>query len=88
MAAYNSFIRRLWTIPHKGNDCNGELNTMKYVTVSRGYNNSVNNKILRKHNNNKFKPRSNIKAKKCSNYINVTQHIFSTTVLDTIGFIT
>ena len=67
MAAYNSFIHRLLTIP-LDDDFHDELNVIKYIAVANGYNSLTIDKLLRKHEKRMPKPR-----------INNTQKIFIST---------
>lgn len=49
MAAYNSFIHRLLTLPLHENDFSEELNTINYIAVANGYKSSTTDRLLRKH---------------------------------------
>ena len=64
MVAYNSFIHRLLTIPLDDNDFRDELNTIKYIVVANGYSSLTIDKLLKKHERNKFKPRTNNNVQK------------------------
>ena len=64
MAAYNSFIHRLLTIPLDDNDFRDELNVIKYIAVANGYSSLTIDKLLRKHEKRMLKPRINSNTQK------------------------
>lgn len=49
MAAYNSFIHRLLTIPLETNDFHEEINTIKYIAKANGYTCSMIDNLIKKH---------------------------------------
>ena len=51
MAAYNSFIHRLVTIPMEAIDFHRELNIIKYIATHNGYKSSLIDWLLIKHYN-------------------------------------
>ena len=55
MAAYNSFVHRLLTIPLSKNDYNEEVDTIKYIAAANGYKSSLIDKLINKHRKKKVK---------------------------------
>lgn len=55
MAAYNSFIHRLLSIPLSESDFTEETAIIKYIAVSNGYNSSIVDKLIFKHRNKQHK---------------------------------
>lgn len=51
LAAYNSFVHRLITIPMDPNDYNEEVNIIKHIAISNGYNSGLIDKLINKHKN-------------------------------------
>ena len=88
MAAYNSFIHRLLTIPLDDNDFRDKLNTIKYIAVANGYNSLTIDKLLKKHERSKLKPRINSNTHTIfisTNYTSFMPKILSS-VLNNNGF--
>ena len=56
MAAYNSFIHKLLTVPLGENDFSEELNMIKYITIANGYKSSTIDQTVRKHKNKNLIP--------------------------------
>ena len=51
LAAFRTMIRRLNNIPLGEKDYKGELNTIKHLAETNGYNRTIINKLLHKTNN-------------------------------------
>ena len=49
MAAYNSFVYRLLTIPMNKIDFDEEVNTIKHIAVKNGYHSSIIDKLISRH---------------------------------------
>jgi len=49
MAAYNSLIHRLLSIPMSTTDYEEEVNTIKHIAVANGYKSLIVDKLLAKH---------------------------------------
>ena len=60
LAAYNSFVHRLLSVPLDANDFNDELNTIKHIAAASGYECRMVDNILRKHKAKKFKQLNNL----------------------------
>lgn len=51
IAAYNSFVHRLLSIPMSDNDYKEEVNIIKYIAVANGFNSSLIDNLIYKHSN-------------------------------------
>jgi hypothetical protein len=51
MAAFNSYIHRLNTVPMNNDDYNKELNTIKFMAQDNGYDSRIIDKLIRKKSN-------------------------------------
>jgi len=51
MAAYNSFVHRLLSVPLEPEDYEQEVNTIKSIAISNGYKSSIIDKIINKQKN-------------------------------------
>lgn len=49
VAAYNSFVHRLLTVPMKSSDYNEEINILKHIAVMNGFNSNLIDKLIAKH---------------------------------------
>lgn len=88
MAAYNSLIHRLLTVPLDNNDFQAELNTIRFIAVSNGYSSSIIDKLLKKHIDIQRKPRSHNETQKkfiSAKYTYVMPKILSS-VMNSIGY--
>ena len=69
MAAYNSFVHRLLTIPLSEKDYNEEVNTIKYIAPANGYKSSLVDKLISKHKEKKLKKSNNDNTLPVNKYI-------------------
>ena len=71
MAAYNSFVHRLLTIPLSEKDYNEEVNTIKYIAAANGYKSSLVDKLISKHKEKKLKKSNNDNTLPVNKYLSL-----------------
>ena len=84
MSAYHSYVHRLLNTPLDNNDYNDEVNTLKYIAHSNGYDASLIDKIIKKHkhkqyNNNNTSNTQNNKKYIAAQYSNLMPTILCNT---------
>ena len=82
MASFNAFVHRLLTIPLSDENFKKEVNTIKHIATSNGYNSSIVKKLINKHQSHKNDNNNNTTGTKyvSATYGNFTPYILVNTL--------